>query len=246
MLHSTVSVPNPASMNRNPAAAKDQDTAVVCHELRNSLTVVRGAARLLQSPSDTEGLRTIRSLIDRQLDQMFRHVDDLLQPQNRNGHSHDLQRSTIDLRVIAGNALEAISPELARRRHHLTVDLPAEPVWMHADGSRLEQALSNLLINAVKYTPDGGDITITMEQGHHLASVRVRDSGIGIEPAMLPRIFGMFVQVGSGLPSLKGGSGIGLAVVREVIELHGGSVTATSSGLGMGSEFIVVLPTQQD
>jgi signal transduction histidine kinase len=113
------------------------------------------------------------------------------------------------------------------------------------DGARLEQALSNLLINAAKYTPDGGDVSFTMERDHELAYVRVRDSGIGIEPAMLSRIFGMFVQVDSARPSSEGGSGIGLAVVRNIVELHGGTVQATSPGLGRGSEFNIALPVRR-
>lgn len=225
------------------AALLTHETAVICHELRNSLAVVRGAARLLRSSDDSEGLNTLRSLIERQVEQMSRHIDDLVLPQRRNGHSHEPQMSAMDLRVIARNALDAITPELARRQHNLVVKLPLKPVLASADGSRLEQAISNLLINAVKYTPDGGEITFTMEHGHHLMCVRVRDSGIGIAPAMLPRIFGMFVQVDTALPSLKGGSGIGLAVVRDVIQFHGGTVSATSPGLGLGSEFIIVLPT---
>jgi signal transduction histidine kinase len=239
MLHSKVSIPDVGSMNPDPYALRVQETAVVCHELRNSLAVVRGAARLLKSHAESEGIRSIRSLIDRQLDQMSRHIDDLVQPQRRDGQSHELQLSEIDLRLIAADALEAIAPELARRRQLLSVELPAEPIRVRADRARLEQAISNLLINAVKYTPDGGGIGFTMEGVHQQVSMRIRDSGIGIEAAMLPRIFGLFVQVGS---AVKSGSGIGLAVVKDVIESHGGTVTASSAGLGLGSEFLVVLP----
>lgn len=243
MLRANGGIPDRAPMNTERCDAREQQTAVVCHELRNSLAVVRGATRLLRSSTASEELNKLRALIDRQLDQIARHVDDLASPQRRDSADQGLHLSKVDLRVIARDALEAIAPELARRQHQLTVKLPEEPVWMWADGARLEQAISNLLINAVKYTSDGGRITLAMDRGHQLACVRVADSGVGIEPAMLPQVFGMFIQVGSRLPSLQGGSGIGLAVVKEVVEFHGGSVAATSAGLGLGSEFIVVLPT---
>ena len=236
---------NVAQLLSYTSTARAVEIAVICHELRNSLAVVRGATRLLQSSADSGGLTTTRSLIERHVDQMIRHIDDLLQPPHRNGHDHGLQLSDIDLREIAGNAVEALGPEFARRRHRLTVSLPGEPVRAVVDGARLEQALSNLLINAAKYTPDGGDVSFTMERDHELAYVRVRDSGIGIEPAMLSRIFGMFVQVDSARPSSEGGSGIGLAVVRNIVELHGGTVQATSPGLGRGSEFSIALPVRR-
>jgi signal transduction histidine kinase len=235
-------VPDGAPPMRATRAARAEEIAVICHELRNSLAVLRGTARLLRSSADPVELNTTRSLIERQVDQMSRHIDDLLQPRRRNGHSHGLQHSDIDLRVIVRNAVEDIGPEMARRGHRLAVALPGEPAWAHADGARLEQAFSNLLINAAKYTPDGGDITLTMERDHERVCVRVRDSGIGIERAMLSRIFGMYVQVSRALPSASSGSGIGLAAVQEVVEQHGGTVHATSPGLGLGSEFTVVLP----
>ncbi len=228
-----------------PNAARAEEIAVICHELRNSLSVVRSAARLLRSSADSAALKTARSLIDRQVDQMSRHIDDLLRPSRRNGHSHGLQLADIDLRAIARNAIDDIGPEIARRGQRLAVSIPEQPIWAHADAARLEQAFSNLLINAAKYTPDGGDITLAMEPEGGLVRVRIRDSGIGIEPAMLSRIFGMFVQVNRALPSTEGGSGIGLAVVANVVELHGGIVKATSAGLGEGSEFTIVLPVAQ-
>ncbi len=243
MLYANAQRPGSDPMGADPDIARDQQTDVVCHELRNSIAVVRGATRLLRSPVDREELNKLRLLIDRQIDQIARHVDDLASPQSRDGPGEGLHLSKLDLRVIAGNALDSIAPELTRRQHLITIKLPPEPVWMWADGARLEQAISNLLINAVKYTTDGGRITLAMDRGHQLVCVRVADSGMGIEPAMLPRIFGMFVQAGSQLPSLQGGSGIGLAVVKQVVEFHGGTVTATSAGLGLGSEFIMVLPT---
>jgi len=122
------------------------------------------------------------------------------------------------------------------------VHLPDEPLWVEVDSVRLEQVFSNLLINAAKYTPDGGDILLTMESLDQWVCIRIRDSGIGIEPAVLLRVFDMFSQADAAAPCAEGGSGIGLAVVRDLVEMHGGSVRAASAGLGLGSEFTVMLP----
>jgi signal transduction histidine kinase len=214
----------------------------ICHELRNSLAIVRGAARLLRPPSTSEGISNARLLIERHVGQMDRHIEDLLRPLRRDGRVPGLQLSHVDLRVIARYAADAIGPETSRRGHRLVVDLPGEPIWVHADATRLEQVFANLLINAAKYTPDGGNISLTVERVGECALVRVRDSGLGIEPAMLSRVFGMFIQVDDALPRADGGRGIGLAVVKNLVELHGGTVKAASTGSGLGSEFTVALP----
>jgi signal transduction histidine kinase len=221
------------------------ETAVICHELQNSLAVVRGAARLLKSPTATGQVDTARSLIERQVEQMSRHIGDLLDPQRRIGRSVQLNCSHVDLREIARNAISAIGPEMTLRRHRLAVTLPEMPIWAHVDGARLEQALANLLINAAKYTPDGGDVALTMERVGARVLVRVRDSGVGIEPAMLLRIFGMFMQIERAQDASETGSGIGLAVVKSLVELHGGVVTAASAGAGSGSEFTIELLVEE-
>lgn len=221
--------------------APDETIEVICHELRNSLAILRGAARLLRSPATGDGVGKARSLIERHVGQMSRHIEDLLQP-GRGGRNRGLQLSHFDLREIVRYATDAVGPEMARRGHQLTLKLPEEPVWIHADAARLEQVFSNLLINAAKYTPDGGDIAFTVERMRDSVFMRIRDSGVGIDPAMLSRVFGMFVQVDAALPRAAGGRGIGLAVVRDLVGLHGGTVSAVSAGLGLGSEFIVVLP----
>jgi len=249
MLYSSPSVPETAHdsapisaerMNGASHALRSEDIAVICHELRNSLAVVSSAARLLRS-AEGSVVNTARSLIERQVDFMARHIGDLLPP-THNGHDHGLQRSHIDLRAIARNAAAAIGPEMERRGHRLALKLPSQPIWADADAARLEQAVSNLLINAAKYTPDGGDIALTMERDHERLCVRVRDTGIGIESAMLTHVFGLFVRVGNGMPlGLNGsGSGIGLAVVQDIVESHGGTVKAASPGLGQGSEFTIM------
>lgn len=222
-------------------AGPSEDLAIICHELRNSLAVVRGAARLLKSTAASDAALA-RSLIERHVDQMSRHIEDLLEPVPRAMRVNGLQLTQIDLRGVARYATEAIGPEMRRHSHRLAVNLPDQPLWVLADAVRLEQAVSNLLINAVKYTPEGGQITFTMEREENLVFTRIRDSGVGIEAAMLTRVFEMFVQVDATLPLANGGHGIGLAVVKNLVELHGGRVSATSPGLGLGSEFTIVLP----
>src|SRR5689334_5014273 len=239
MLHSSLSYIESAL---GPSVTRADEIAVICHELRNSLAVVRGAARLLRVNADDGGLTTTRSLIERQVDQMSRHVDDLMQTQRLGGLAHGLELSVLDLRVIARNAADGARLEMKRRRHSLTVSLPAEPVWTRADAARMEQVFSNLLINAAKYTPDGGEIHLSMEPDHGLIRTCVRDTGVGIETAMLARIFGMFVQADNPLQTIKSGSGIGLAVVANLVGLHGGVVRAASPGVGLGSTFTVILP----
>jgi signal transduction histidine kinase len=219
---------------------RTDDLDVICHELRNSLAIVRGAARLLRTPGGPD-MKTAGLVIERQAGQMIRHIDDLLDP-TRRGRLDPLILARLDLCATVRHAVDAIGPEIARRKHRLTLELPGEPIWMQGDGARLEQVFSNLLINAAKFTPDGGEIAISLKCAGDEARVRVRDSGVGIPAALLPRVFGMFVQGDVVLPGADKGRGIGLAVVRAGIELHGGTVTATSAGPGQGSEFEVVMP----
>jgi signal transduction histidine kinase len=202
---------------------------------------VQGAAYLLRSPAAADVVDHVRALIERHAGQMSRHIEDLLEPSRRGGRGQGLHLSHVDLRVVARHALDSIAPEMERRGHRLVAKLPAEALWAQVDGARLEQAFANLLINAAKYTPDGGDIQFTLECLDDQVYVRVRDTGVGIAPAALPRVFGMYVQVGAA-PRIGGGSGIGLAVVRNLVELHGGTVQGMSAGLGSGSEFTIALP----
>jgi signal transduction histidine kinase len=228
-----------------PLPAADQradEIAVISHELRNALGVVRNAARLLRLQVGASGVERARVLIERNLVQMNRHIEDLLATAPRNGHKPALRLASIDLRIILEHSLDAIAPDFARRGHRLAISLPADAVWVRADGARLEQVFSNLLINAGKYTPDGGEISLLLEQRHDRARVRIRDSGVGIAPDQLSRIFELFVQVDATALLAEGGRGIGLAVVRDLVEMHGGSVGAASSGLRCGSEFTVLLP----
>jgi signal transduction histidine kinase len=227
----------------NECDGQSRQIAMISHELRNSLAVIRNAARLLQSPMQSVIVDRARSLIERQIGQMSRHIADLLEPQTQGTRDIRLCWSPVDLRRIVRDAIDGIAPEMERRGHRLVVQLPEAPAWAHADGARLEQVFSNLLINAAKYTPERGNIRLRMQRVDESWIVRIRDSGIGLESAMLTRVFGMFVQGATAPTAGENGSGIGLAVVRSIVEQHGGTVAAKSAGLGLGSEFTVVLPS---
>jgi signal transduction histidine kinase len=219
------------------------DIATISHELRNSLSVVSNAARLLRQATETRSIDNARVLIERHVAQMCRHVDDLMTLASRStGKPTELQRSHVDLRSILENAVAAIEPEMERRGHRLVVEQPADAMWVHADSARLEQVFSNLLINAAKYTPDGGEIVLTLERVDAFARLRVRDTGIGIDAVMLTRVFDLYAQAEAGAACSEGGRGIGLALVRDLVEQHGGTVHATSEGLGLGSAFTVTVP----
>jgi signal transduction histidine kinase len=225
--------------------ARDEHLAVMSHELRNALGVVRNAARLLEPKhAGKVDVDSARTMIERQVLQMNRHLDDLLNVSPMAIEGGALQLYRIDLCEIARHTVEAFTPDLARRGHHLTVRLPPNPIWLQADPGRLEQVLGNLMINAAKYTPDGGEITVSVETRGEFAGVCVGDSGIGIAPEMLTSVFGLFVQVDGSARYSEGGRGVGLAVARNFVEMHGGRLSAASAGLGMGSEFTILLPLQ--
>ena len=215
--------------------------AMISHELRNSLGVVRNAARMLRLPADQNIIDAARVLIERHVGQMTRHIEELLGA-SQPGGKKALHLAHVDLRTIVEFAANAIAPDIARRGHRLAVSLPPDAIWVHADVSRLEQVFSNLLINAAKYTPDGGDIALTLERIGAHACIRFCDSGIGIPAEMMGQIFQLFTQVNAQDIHAEGGRGIGLAVVRDLLDAHGGSVQATSAGPGLGSQFTVLLP----
>jgi signal transduction histidine kinase len=224
------------------ADPRADEIAMIAHELRNSLGVVRNAARLLRLSGGANSVEGARVLIERHVGQMAQHVEDLLESSHLEVHKKVLHKAHVDLRTVVEYATHAIASDLARRGHRLVVHLPDKPLWIEADVTRLEQVFSNLLINAAKYTPDGGEIVVSLQRADTFASIRIRDSGIGIEPAVLLRVFDMFAQADASAVCAEGGSGIGLAVVRDLVEMHGGVVRAYSEGLGHGSEFTVLLP----
>lgn len=230
-----------ASANRR----KDEFLAVLSHELRSPLSSVRHAVYLLGSEmSDAPARRRAHALIERQARRMTRLVEDILEVSRITTGRMQLQRERIDLRVTVGDAIETLEPEIHLRHHHLTVTLPDSPVWLQGDPGRLEQVLVNLLGNASKYTDPGGELAVRMHTQDGHASVQVRDSGIGIAADALPHIFDLFKRANEAQARCGAGLGIGLALVRSLVELHRGSVTAFSAGPGRGSEFTVRLPVE--
>jgi signal transduction histidine kinase len=221
---------------------KDEFLAILGHELRNPLAAIHNGIRLLRHQSEgTPAPQTIEAMIERQVRRMTRLVDDLLDVSRiTHGYLH-LKRERIDLRDVLNKAIQTLESDIKQRNHRLAIALPDAPVWLQADPGRLEQVFVNLLANASKYTDMGGELTVAMHVQDGQAVVRVRDTGIGIAPEVLPQLFGFFRQADEAAPRSQSGLGIGLALVRNLVESHGGSVTGASAGLGQGSEFTVCL-----
>ena len=222
---------------------KDEFLAVLGHELRSPLAPIHSAIQLLRArvPDDPELQWTTR-VVEHQVEQMTRLVDDLLDVSRISQGKIHLQRELVDLADVVARAVESSRPLIDARKHHLDVSLPVQAAEVEGDLVRLVQVVSNLLTNSAKYTEEGGRIELAVEADGDQAILRVRDTGVGIAAAMLPTIFDLFTQVPGQEDRSEGGLGIGLSLVRSLIERHGGSVQATSAGLGHGSEFVVRLP----
>ena len=222
---------------------KDEFLAMLSHELRSPLAAITNAVQLLglQRGSESLSQQQARGIIERQMGQLQHLVDDLLEVSRITTGRVQLRREPVAVSGIVEVAVETIRPLIEQRRHELTVSLPPEPIWLHADAARLEQVVVNLLTNAAKYTDEGGHVWLTVQQEGDECVLRVRDTGVGITPALLPRIFDLFTQAEQSLDRSQGGLGIGLALVHQLTELHGGRVEAASV-LGQGSEFVVRLP----
>ena len=217
--------------------------SMLAHELRNPLAPISNAVQLLSLPGSSEkGLHWACEVIDRQVRQMVRLVDDLLDISRITHGKIRLQHEPIELPTIMAHAVEASRPLIDARRHQLAVSLPPLPLWVSGDRTRLAQVITNLLNNAAKYMAEGGQIWLSARQEGGQAILSVRDMGIGIPPHMLSEVFELFSQVNQSLDRSQGGLGIGLTLVRQLVELHGGQVTAASPGVGLGSEFTVRLP----
>ena len=218
--------------------------ALLGHELRNPLAPIRNAVSIMKAHPDMPGpLARMRDIIDRQLGHMTRLVDDLLDVARVSSGKLTLKRDPIDFRDVVQASLESIRPLTAARRQRLTVEMPEQPIEMTGDRVRLTQALQNVLSNAAKYTPDGGAIELGVALQSAACLTTVRDSGIGIDPGALERIFELFVQEESTLQDRgEPGLGIGLSLARTLVEQHGGMLTAQSDGAGMGSTFTMFLP----
>jgi two-component system, sensor histidine kinase len=225
---------------------KNEFLAMLAHELRNPLAAIAGAVRML-GQKDSHGLSEAdarrRDVIERQVNHLRHLVDDLLDVSRITRGKYALRRDRLDLNTVLQHSLSAARPVMEERRLVLREALPAEPCWVDGDGTRLEQVFTNLLDNAAKYSPEGGVVTV----GAHLTEdarvrVSVQDTGIGLPPEAQERIFELFAQLDAGLARSRGGLGIGLTLVRHLVEEHGGQVEVFSEGTGKGSTFTVTLP----
>jgi PAS domain S-box-containing protein len=213
------------------------------HELRNQLAPLITHGHLLQLRTVDPDVAAIGKKIYEHVRQMAGMIDELLDATRVSRGKIRLVRSKVDAREAVRQAVETAAPAVEAGRHGLTVSLPPAPLWVDADPQRLNQVLVNLLTNAAKYTPDGGRIEVAAERDGGDVVFRVKDNGIGIPPDQIDSIFELYAQVVRSLPHSRGGLGIGLALVRELVSLHGGTVRAASAGEGLGSEFLVRLPS---
>jgi PAS domain S-box-containing protein len=222
---------------------KDEFLAMLAHELRNPLAPIRNALQILREPgADSAAAEQAGAMIERQVQTMVRLVDDLLDVSRITRGKVRLRKEPVALAAVVSRAVESARPLIDANRHELSVRLPDEPAILEADPTRLEQVFANLLNNAAKYTERGGALQLHARVEGGEAEVRVRDSGFGIPPEVLPHVFDLFAQAERTLDRSQGGLGIGLTLVRSLVELHGGRVSAQSEGPGKGSEFVVRLP----
>jgi signal transduction histidine kinase/CheY-like chemotaxis protein len=246
--HTTIEADRLAQMTRlrdllAEADRKSEFLAMLAHELRNPLAPILNALELMRlCPADSAACARAREIASEQISHLARLVDDLLDVSRITHGRIQLRKEIVDLAQVVNQAVDSVRPLSDTRGRELSVSLPPEPVRLEADPTRLVQVLSNLLNNATKYTNDGGRIELTAERDGQEVVLRVRDTGIGMAPELLPRVFDLFTQGERGLDRSQGGLGIGLTMVRSLVEMHGGRVTAHSDGLGRGSEFIVRLP----
>ena len=234
------------SSGRYPGGREDKNSefmTVFSHELRNSLGAIRSATRILNiEPSAGLPAVKARAMIERQVEQMTRLVEDLLDVSRARSGQLRLRCERIDLRAVVARAVQTIEFTMQQQNQKMTTSFPEAPIWLWADATRLEQVFVNLLTNAAKYTDAEGNVKLSMDREKGEAIVRISDSGIGIAPEFLPHVFDLFVQADPSSRRGSAGLGIGLALVRNLIERHGGLVTVASAGLGHGSEFTVRLP----
>jgi PAS domain S-box-containing protein len=224
------------------AQLKDEFLATLAHELRNPLAPLRNVAEILRLEQLSETARQATGVMERQISQLVRLIDDLMDVSRITRGQLTLRRERLDLRAIIASAVETAQPQMTSAQVTLHVDLPPHPLTLEADGTRIAQVFLNLLTNAAKFTPQGGQVAITARTHVDRVAVTVRDSGIGIDPDDQERVFGMFVQLNRDMRRSQTGLGIGLTLVKQMTELHGGNVAVWSAGLGKGTEFTVTLP----
>jgi PAS domain S-box-containing protein len=222
---------------------KDEFLATLAHELRNPLAPIRNSLQILKMPRvDASTVHQTRDMMERQVQQLVRLVDDLLDVSRVMRGKIDLRKERVELATIVARAVETTQPLIEAQGHVLQVDVPDESLLLDADPVRLIQVVGNLLTNSAKYTEANGSIQLTAERAGDQVLLRIRDTGIGIAPDMLPHVFELFVQADHAASRSQGGLGIGLTLVKNLVEMHEGSVEAYSEGLGKGSEFVVRLP----
>jgi PAS domain S-box-containing protein len=223
---------------------KDEFLAMLAHELRNPLAPIRSALHVVQmrGPERRQAVRQAWDVMERQVENLVRLVDDLLDISRISQGKIKLERRPVDVATIVSRAVESSRPLIDARKHELAVTLPEQPLRVEADVTRMAQVILNLLNNAAKYTPEGGRIHVTVVKGREEVAIRVKDTGMGIPAEILPKLFDLFAQEERTLNRAEGGLGIGLALVRRLTTLHGGTVQASSAGPGQGSEFVVRLP----
>jgi len=222
---------------------KDEFLATLAHELRNPLAPIRNSLHILEMAGQSEpGIEYVREMMERQVNHMVRLVDDLMEVSRITRGKIELRRERIDVMDVIRTAIDTSRPIIDRGGHDLTLAIPSEPLTLEADPVRLAQVFSNLLNNAAKYTETPSEIRLTVRRQGKEAVISIRDYGIGIAREMLPRVFEMFAQIDSSRPGSMSGLGIGLTLVQNLVQMHQGTITASSEGLGKGSEFIVHLP----
>jgi two-component system CheB/CheR fusion protein len=222
---------------------RDRFLATLSHELRNPLAAVRNGVEVLSLyRSDQPHVQTACEAVRSQTAQMTRIIDDLLDISRITQGKIELRKDIVDLNHVARNAIEAVRSIVSEHDHRLSIEIPDNPLYVEGDAARLQQIQTNLLVNAVKYTPDGGTITFSLSREGDTALLRVRDTGIGLSQELLSRAFEPFVQAEGGVGRSEGGMGIGLTLVRTFVDLHGGEVKVESAGKGKGTEFFVRLP----
>ena len=226
---------------------KEQFLAMLAHELRNPLApIVNALAILRRTSTPNPEVKWVHDIIKRQVDHLTRLLDELLEVSRLTTGKVALKKRAVEVSDSMRVAIEACRPLMRERRQRLGVNFPAKPLVVDGDPTRLVQIFSNLLHNATKYTPKGGSITFSAEQRGDNVELRINDNGGGIAPEVLAHVFDLFTQEGRSKDHAQGGLGIGLTVVRSLVELHGGRVEAASRGIGQGSEFSIVLPLMQD
>jgi signal transduction histidine kinase len=225
------------------ARRKDEFIATLAHELRNPMAPIRNALEIMRLSGDSpHAVTPARVLLERQLNIMIRLIDDLLDVSRISRGKLRLNMETLTLADVLDAALEQSRPNLDRARQELTLDVPVEPIYLEGDRVRLAQVLTNLLNNAAKFSEPGGNVRLVAVKEKDKVIIRVKDSGMGIAPEMLDRVFDPFTQVDRSIHRTQGGLGIGLNLVKTLIQMHGGTVKASSKGIGRGAEFTVSLP----